>query len=279
MGCFPDYLEFSRDHNINALAVPERLWRVMVNSGELWTMISSFWRQVARSKRSIILASNPGLISSSSLFAMELEFLGKLGYLPDPTGARLDFGHGIVAKAVGHTPSAGPLSLIQSFVRKLFPQSTFRAGMQRKLMPKGSDPAFEEKVRQGLSFLLRDFSACVVSNQHFPGAFGNVVLILAIAPLLLRVVRDRDELRIDVAPAREPTQWRLLTVAVAAAEGNTQNPVLASCIRVHQAAALLEARFESLRAAFLPESYATIEKAMWDIETTKLKDWVAKFNG
>jgi hypothetical protein len=119
---------------------------------------------------------------------MELEFLRKLGYLPDPTGTRLDFGHGLMAKGVGRVPSEGSLSLIQSFVRRLFPQFTFRASMQRKLMPKDSDPAFEEKVRNGLSFLFRDFSASVVSNQRFPGAFGNIVLVLAAATLLIRRV-------------------------------------------------------------------------------------------
>jgi hypothetical protein len=209
---------------------------------------------------------------------MELEFLKKLGYLSNPTGTRLDFGRGLSTKAVGQTPSGDSLSLLQMFVRKLFPQSKFRASMQRKLMPKHSDPAMEEKVRNGLSFLFRDFSASVVSNQRFPGSFGNVVPVLAAATLLIRVVRDRDELRIDVAPGHAPTEWTLLTVAVAAAEGNTQNPVLAYCISVNQAAALLEARFESLRTAFLPESYAATTSTIQDIEAKKLNEWVAKFN-
>jgi hypothetical protein len=75
---------------------------------------------------------------------MELEFLRKLGWLSNTTGTRLDFGQGLSTKAVGQTPSGGSFSLLQTFVRKLFPQSTFRASMQRKLMPKDSDPAIEE---------------------------------------------------------------------------------------------------------------------------------------
>jgi hypothetical protein len=278
IGCFPDYLEFARDHSVNAMAVPERLWRVMVNTGENWTMVSSFWRQVGRSKRSIILASNPALISTSSLYAMELEFLRKLGYVAAPCGTRLDFGSQPIVRALGQAPSKSTLGPLQLFIRKFFPQSTFRAKMQRKLTPKGSDPDFEEKVRQGLPFLFRDFSASVVSNQCFPTAFGNAVVVLAVATLVIRVVRDRDEIRIDVAPAHAPKDWRQLTLALAAVEGSKQNPVVSSCISLRQGAAFLMDSFESLRAAFLPESYETTKRMMHDIETTKLKEWVLKFN-
>jgi hypothetical protein len=278
MGCFPDYLEFAREHSVNALAVPERLWRVMVNTAENWTMVSSFWRQVARSKRSIVLTSNPGLIPSSSLYAMELELLRKLGYLAAPCGTRLDFRGEPIARVLGQTPWKSSLGPLQLFVHKFFPQSTFSAKMQRKLTPKGANPDFEQKARQGMPFLFQDFSASVVSNHGFPAAFGNAVLVLAAATLLVRVVRDRDELRVDVAPAHAPTEWRLLTVALAAIEGNKQNPVVASCISMRQGAALLEPGFASLRAAFSPGTYEATKRTMQEIETTKLMEWVAKFN-
>jgi hypothetical protein len=278
MGCFPDYLEFARDYSVNALAVPERLWRVMVNTAENWTMVSSFWRQVGRSKRSIILASNPALISTGSLYAMELEFLRKLGYLAVPSGTRLDFGGEPIVRALGQAPSKSTLGPIQQFLQKFFPQSTFRAKMQRKLTPKGSDSDFEEKVRQGLPFLFRDFSASVVSNQCFPAAFGNAVVVLAVATLLIRVVRDRDEIRIDVAPAHAPKEWRQLTLALAAVDSSEQNPVMSSCISLRQGAALFRDGFESLRAAFMPERYEFTKRVMQDIETTKLQEWVLKFN-
>jgi hypothetical protein len=278
MGSFPEYLEFARDHSVNALAVPERLWRFMVNTAENWTMVSSFWRQVGKSKRSIILASNPALISASSLYAMELEFLRKLGYLAAPSGTKLDFGGEPDGRALGQAPSKRTLGPLQLFQQRFFPQSTFRAKMQRKLTPKGSDLDFEEKVRQSLPFLFLNFAARVVLNQYFPAAFGNAVVVLAAATLVIRVVRDRDEIRIDVAPAQAPKEWSHLTLALAAVDGNKQHPVVSSCISLRQGAALLGDSCESLIAAFLPGAYEDTKRIMQDIATAELKEWVLKFN-
>jgi hypothetical protein len=184
------------------LAVPERLWRFLVNNGSQWTTVSSFWRQVGKSKNSIILATNPGLITTGGMYAMELEFLRNLGYSADPSGTRLDFGSGLSGEVVrGKAPTISP-SPIQVFLRKFFPRSTFRERMQRTLKPEGTAPELEEKVRQGLRFLFRNLSASVVSNQRFSRAFGNAVLVVAADTILIRVVRDRGELRFDVASAK-----------------------------------------------------------------------------
>jgi len=277
-GCFPEYLEAASDLSLNALAVPERLWRFFVNNSEQWTTVSSFWRQVGKSKNSIILATNPGLIATGGMYAMELEFLRKLGYSADPSGTRLDFGSGLSGEVVrGKAPKIS-LSPIQEFLRKFFPRSTFRERMQRNLKPDGADPELEEKVRQGLRLLFRDFSASVVSNHRFSRAFGNAVLVVAADPVLIRVVRDRDELRFDVASANSPKEWRPLPVALAAVQGNAQNPVLASCVSIHQSGALLEAGFEPLRAAFSPEKYPITKTSMQEIERTRRDEWVEKFN-
>lgn len=151
---------------------------------------------------------------------MELEFLRKLGCLADPSGTRLDFGSGLVGKVVGRKASKTSLGPIQMFLQKFSPQSTVRGRMQRSLKPDGTEPDLEEKVRLGLRFLFRDLSATVVSNQRFPRAFGNAILVIAADTLVMRLVRDRDELRFDVAPANSPTEWRLLPVALAAVKGN-----------------------------------------------------------
>ncbi len=275
-GCFPEYLEAASDLSLNALAVPERLWRFFVNNSEQWTTVSSFWRQVGKSKNSIILATNPGLIATGGMYAMELEFLRKLGYSADQSGTRLDFGSGLEV-VLGKTPKIS-LSPIQVLLRKFFPRSTFRERMRRALKPDGTDPELEEKVRQGLRFLFRNLPASIVSNHRFPRAFGNAVLVVAADTVLMRVVRDRDELRFDVASANSPKEWRPLPVALAAVQGNAQNPVLASRVSIHQSGALLEAGFEPLRAAFSPEKYPITKTSMQEIERTKRDEWVEKFN-
>lgn len=277
-GCFPEYLEAASNLSLNALVVPERLWRFFVNNGSQWTMVSSFWRRVGKSKNSIILAANPGLIATGGMYAMELEFLRKLGYSAHPSGTRLDFGSGLSGEVVRGKALKTSLSPIQVFLRKLFPRSTFRERMQRTLKPDGTAPELEEKVQQGLRFLFQNLSARVVSNHHFPRAFGNAVLVVAADTVLIRVVRDRDELRFDVASANSPKEWRPLPVALAAVQGNAQNPVLASCVSIHRGGALLEAGFEPLRAAFSPENYPITKTSMQEIERTKWDEWVEKFN-
>jgi hypothetical protein len=209
---------------------------------------------------------------------MELEFLRKLGYLAAPSGTKLDFGGEPDGRALGQAPSKRTLGPLQLFQQRFFPQSTFRAKMQRKLTPKGSDLDFEEKVRQSLPFLFLNFAARVVLNQYFPAAFGNAVVVLAAATLVIRVVRDRDEIRIDVAPAQAPKEWSHLTLALASVDGNKQHPVVSSCISLRQGAALLGDSCESLIAAFLPGAYEDTKRIMQDIATAELKEWVLKFN-
>lgn len=277
-GLFPEYFEAASNLSLSVLAVPERVWRFTVNNGTQWTMVSSFWRRLVKGKRSIILTTNPGLIPSSGLYAMELEFLRKLGYSSHPSGTRLDFGGGIKREAVlGKVPTIS-LNPIQLFLRKLFPESSFRDRMQRILKADGTDGELEEKVRQGLRFLFRNSSASIVSNHRFPRAFGNAVLVVAADTVLIRIVRDRDELRFDVASTNSPTEWKLLPVALAAVQGNGEDPVLPSCVSIRQGGALLEAGFKPLRAAFSLENYPITKASIQEIEKKKRDEWVEKFN-
>lgn len=194
MGCFPEYLQLAGQCSVNALAVPERMWRVMTGTGEAWTMLSAFWRTTARRKLGILLATNPGLVSTSSLYAMEIEFLRKLGYAPNRAGTRLDFG-GEAKTAPGSAPSISPRATVGGFLRKLLPNASPQARMRKALTPRGTDPALEETVRKSLHFLFRDSSTAIVSNYRFPAAFGNAAVTMAASTLLVRVIRDRDELR------------------------------------------------------------------------------------
>ena len=67
-------------------------------------------------------------------------------------------------------------------------------------------------------------------------------------------------------------------MALAAVKGNAQNPVLASCVSIHQCGVLLESGFESLRAGFSSENYPMMKRSMQAIEMAKRKEWVEKFN-
>ena len=278
MGEFPDYLEFARDHEINGLVVPERPWRFYCNSGNTWTMLSAFWRATARSKQSIALTSNPGLISSGSLYAMELEFLRGLGYFANLDGTRLDFGPAAIAVTTESVPFKLPPNVIQKFLRRVLPFPTFSQRVRRVLTSSGPDQDLQAKISDGLSFLFQRHSASVVSNQRYSKAFGNAVLVIQAGAILLRIVRDRDELRFDVAAAHANREWHRLTVAVAAIEPGIEKPTLQSCVTIQSAATLLLSNFDAISSAFQPSAYSKTKASMEVIEAARFAEWRQTFN-
>jgi hypothetical protein len=150
--------------------------------------------------------------------------------------------------------------------------------MRRCLTPRGSDPKFEEAVREELSFLFRKFSASVSSNHKYPSACGNAIVALSTTTLAVRVVRDRDEFRIDVAPAHAPTQWRLLAVAAVAASADIQNSVVDTYTSLTRGAKQLEDNWDLLSTTFSPERYSATTNIMEQIENAKRMDWVSRFS-
>jgi hypothetical protein len=279
MGNFPDALELAEQTHSGAYAVPERLWRFFSNSGDQWTNISAFWRAIARKRASILLASNPALISGSSAFSMELDCLRSLGFLADPTGTRLDFGRGFqpgaIAAANSPQPSSGVLS---SLVRKLLLQPSPTARMRRCLTPGGSDPKFEEAVREELSFLFQKSSAAIDSNHKYPAACGNAIAIVTTSTLAVRVVRDRDEFRIDVAPAHAPTDWKLLIASAIAVSGDAQNAAIDSYTSLSRGAQQLQDSWDQLGAAFSQERYSATANIIKQVEHAKRRNWASTFS-
>jgi hypothetical protein len=208
---------------------------------------------------------------------MELEFLRTLGFFADSTGTRLDFGQG-PSEAIAAAPRKKPGGILRWLAAKLLPQSSPGTRMRRCLTPGGADSKLEEAVRGELSFLFRQHSATVTSNHRYPAACGNAIIVLAANGLFIRVIRDRDEILVDLAPAHAPTKWKLLSVAVAAVQTTDKNPALVSWASLERAGRLLEDNWESLDAAFAPERYASTQSTILEIEAAKLAEWVAKFN-
>jgi hypothetical protein len=74
-----------------------------------------------------------------------------------------------------------------------------------------------------MSFLFDRYGASVISNLYFPDAFGNAILIIQTRVMQLRVVRDRDEVRVDVASLQNPAEWVDSAFALAAIEAGSGN--------------------------------------------------------
>jgi len=64
----------------------------------------------------------------------------------------------------------------------------------------GPDLKFEARVRNDLRFLFEKYDAKIISNNYYYRSFGNAIIVIGAGQLFFRVVRDRGEIRIDVAP-------------------------------------------------------------------------------
>jgi hypothetical protein len=137
---------------------------------------------------------------------------------------------------------------------------------------------FEESVRRQMKFLFERFGATTISNDYFPDAFGNAILIVETKTLRLRVVRDRDEVRVDVAPSGNPTDWVDSAFALAAIEAESANYSFSLDRAITSIARHLDPKFEALQDAFTPDRYPdTREKIMQIAELERAKA-VGRFN-
>ena len=69
---------------------------------------------------------------------------------------------------------------------------------------------FAREIREGLPFLFEKHSAEIVPNEgvRFPPPFDYALVTIAVGHLLIRFVRGRGELRIDVAARGKIQNWR-----------------------------------------------------------------------
>jgi hypothetical protein len=129
----------------------------------------------------------------------------------------------------------------------------------------------------GYKIVFKDQSARVVSNEKFPKAFGNAIVIISTNSLNLRIIRDRDEFWFDIAPAHVPNEWRPLQVVLGYVK-DSGNGHLPSCISLRHVGALLESRLDLINEALSPEKFAATKVAVDEAEATILKAWVREFS-
>jgi hypothetical protein len=276
IGRFPECIEVAAKFNLDTLVTSERTWKFVTLSGDLDTMSRAYWRQIARAKQGIILASNPSLAPSISLYGVDLSVLRGIGYIPDYSGTRLRHKDSNPFSGLRQPLQSSLPKSVKDFLGKLFPGATPTARMQRALTPAGSDRSLEEKAREELRAAFRDPSARVISSQKFPQAFGNAILIISVGSLHLRIVRDRSDFWLDVAPAHAPSRWRPLQLVIGTIQGYPERP-LPSCINLRHAGALLESALSPLIEAHLPENFAATKAAIDQSESRILRDWIKGF--
>jgi hypothetical protein len=137
---------------------------------------------------------------------------------------------------------------------------------------------FEVLIRQHMRFLFERFGASVVSNEYFPAAFGNAIVVMETKGILLRAVRDRGEVRLDVAPLHNPTEWVDSAFALAAIEDGSCEPQFSLYRATTSIARDLDPKFEVLQDAFTEDRYPATATKMTEIRERERVRAIERFN-
>ena len=129
-----------------------------------------------------------------------------------------------------------------------------------------------------MTFLFERYGASIVSNEYFPNAFGNAILVIRTQMLQLRVVRDRDEVRVDVAPVNDPTDWVDIAFALAAIDSDSGDYRFSLDRTITSIARHLDPKFDSLQHAFAPDRYSSIKKKILQISEVERAKAIERFN-
>lgn len=162
--------------------------------------------------------------------------------------------------------------------RSLLPTPSPADAAKKALTPSGSDKEFEDAVRRQVAFLFDRFGAVVVSNDYFPRAFGNAILVLETKGLRLRVVRDRDEVRLDIAPLHHPTEWVDSAFALASLENEFSTSGLRLDRTLSSIAEHLEPKLQLLQEAFSQERYQSTRQRVMEISEIQRRRAVQRLN-
>ena len=160
------------------------------------------------------------------------------------------------------------LGFVGGCVRFLFTGSWKR---KSPLESSGPDLKFEAQVRNDLRFLFEKYDAKIISNNYYYRSFGNAIIVIDAGQLFFRVVRDRGEIRIDVAPGPVSPidgRWTELGGALAAltmddSSGKIPDPFCYATLS--RAADFLEPALPQLQEALSESHYETTSRRIKQI--------------
>jgi hypothetical protein len=139
------------------------------------------------------------------------------------------------------------VAIVSPIYRVLF--GSFGDRAYRKLQEK-----LEHDVRENLAWLFEKYEGKVISNtQDYPRAFDYATVTVSVRQILIRFIRGRGELRVDVAPAHAPTDWQEVGEAINSIDESGQRPP--RYYRFQDLGDLLERNLERLNAAFSEVDY------------------------
>lgn len=103
---------------------------------------------------------------------------------------------------------------------------------------------------------------------------------LTLDDVLLRFIRGRGELGVNIAPARSPDDWHEVPVVLRLLEGNDE-VVPRSFANLPRAAYALELNMNRLKSFFTPAGYETRQQQLAQVykrDRAVMREWEAEMN-
>jgi hypothetical protein len=144
----------------------------------------------------------------------------------------------------------------------------------------GPDSKLEASIKQEMTFLFHNFDGYIVSNCYYPYSFGNAIVIVEAKNILLRVVRDRGDIRLDIAPHHHPDDWHDLSLVISAL--NTPDEIRRMAFYdLSEAAKVLKPNINHLQEAFSDNQYPRLQVHLLEIdkyEDAITRQWETEIN-
>ena len=115
---------------------------------------------------------------------------------------------------------------------------------------------FREQVQRSFGGLIRAFGFRVHEAAYDPHDFGNAIVVLESDDYSIRIVRDRDQVFVDVASPEEPGMWIQLGRLLEAAGIAQAGAGFGGSIDLATAAATLAANHQVLSTSLDELNYA-----------------------
>lgn len=137
-------------------------------------------------------------------------------------------------------------------------------------------------VEAALPFLFWHYHARFVPNEgvRFPEPFDYATATLALDDVLLRFIRGRGELGVNIAPVRSPNDWHEVPVVLGLLEGN-EDVTSRSFANLRRAAYVLEPNMGRLISFFSAAGYETKQQQLAEVykrDRAVMREWEAKIN-
>jgi hypothetical protein len=132
----------------------------------------------------------------------------------------------------------------------------------------------EQQDCQDLAFLFSDHGAKIVSNFKYPASFGNAIITIEAGNLRLRVIRDRRDLLVDVAPIHSPGERAdFIQMALMTLDMGTERLSKPSWETLQDLAQLLEPKYNALQEAYSISGYPATKRNLQVVHHDRRSEW------